>query len=357
MKNFSLSPTMSVVKGIWSNFSKRSPSLALHNKKLQEALLSPTMPHGPVSLKKGASKKKYVSPIGMDEIYPLAYQDLENRSAQIYEKLEETQKKLDEGQGDNQLLKREIEELAVAAEINNPEVIYNATYGTNQLDKTQPVYRKLLQDKWREHDLMLTMQRLETLGVIPDTLPTLEPEVDVKLQFPCNNVETLIEPGTILSSNVTSRPPSLEIVEFKESKNDLYTVLIVDPDTPDVENNGFTTTLHWGLKNVSLSNQDTKVDAHMLTEHPEYVFSEYLAPTPEKNTGNHRYAVWVFRQQGQLAETDSTRKNFDIRQFTASNNLQPVGAHVWRSTWDRNTENVRKQYGLPEGRVFGRDRQ
>ncbi|ODV85374.1 hypothetical protein CANARDRAFT_28171 [[Candida] arabinofermentans NRRL YB-2248] len=348
-----------VSKSIWSNFSKRSQSLSLKNKALKTALLSPDLPFGPASLKKRSSKAQYNSPIGLSEIYPLAYQILEQESVDCYKRIEKIESKISTTQ--DQTLKEELndlkQQLLVDAEINNPEVIYNANYATNSLDRTQPVYRHYLKEQWKSYSRMLTMQRLESLSVIPDTLPTLDPQVDVQLKFPHNNVERWIEPGTLLSSNATCKPPLLEIVEFKESKNDLYTVLMVDPDTPDLTNDSFSTTLHWGLKDVQLSNEDPIIDAKKLVENPDYEFIEYLPPVPEKNTGKHRLAIWVFRQNEKLSNvTETSREFFDIRKFTEDHNLVPIGAHVFRSIWDRNTENVRETYGLPKGRIFTRER-
>ena len=338
----------SLAKGIWSNFSKRSPSLAIKNKKLQEALLSPNLPHGPISLKKGSSKRRYNSPVSMEEIYPLAYKVLEEESAKVYKKIEQIEVRIAgaKSNSDKKGLKQKRNDLLVEAEKSNPEVVYRSLFASNSVDRTQPVYRHFLEEKWKAYSRMLTMQRLETLGVIPDTMPTLEPEVEVKVMFPCNSLFRTIEPGTILSSNVTFRPPSFEIIEFKESKNDLYTVLVVDLDVPDVENDSYKTELLWALKDVPASNEDPIIDAKKLISHSECELVSYLPSVPEKNTGNHRIAAWIFRQADgkKLTAADKApeRERFDIRKFSKDNNLKAIGAHVWRSTWDRNTENVRK---------------
>ncbi|ODQ48809.1 hypothetical protein PICMEDRAFT_70411 [Pichia membranifaciens NRRL Y-2026] len=349
-----------VSRGIWSKFANRSTTLNVKSAALKNALLSPNLPKGPVSLKANASKLKYHSPLGLDKIYPLAYELLEKQSESIYESIVQLDKEAENIKDEAELkrLSQQKQELLAAAEAENPEVVYNSLFATNAVDRTQPVYRHYLKEQWKSYKRMLTMQRLETLAVIPDTLATLEPEVDVQLKFPHTNVDTWIEPGEVLSSNVTSRPPALEIVEFKESTKDLYTVLIVNPDTPDVENDSFTTTLHWGLKDVELTNSDCIIDIKKLDQHPEYTLVDYLPPVPEKNLGKQRFAVWVFRQDGKLdsALAAVERENFDIRKFVAGNKLAPIGAHIWRSTWDLNTDNVRKMYGLPQGRVFSRDR-
>ena len=135
---------------------------------------------------------------------------------------------------------------------------------------------------------------------------------------------------------------------------------MVDLDVPDVENDSYKTELLWALKDVPASNEDPIIDAKKLISHSECELVSYLPSVPEKNTGNHRIAAWIFRQADgkKLTAADKApeRERFDIRKFSKDNNLKAIGAHVWRSTWDRNTENVRKMYGLPSGRIFTRDR-
>ncbi|KAG0680032.1 hypothetical protein C6P40_003315 [Pichia californica] len=349
-----------VSRGIWSNFANRSKSLSVKNPSLQNAILSPNLPKGPSTLKASVNKLKYNSPIGLDKIYPLAYDLLEKRSESIYNEVSKIEEKIKSVKDQSELskLNKEKENLLIKSEQENPEVVFNSIFQTKSLDRSQPVYRHYLKEQWKSYKRMLTMQRLETLAIIPDTLPTLEPEVDVNLKFPHNNVNTWIEPGKILSSNVTSKPPAFEIIEFKESKDDLYTILIVNPDTPDVQNNTFSTTLHWALKDIKLSNNDSMVDIKKLDENKDSILIDYLPPVPEKNLGNQRFAVWVFRQDGKLNDSitkDSIKRTkFNIREFVAANKLAPIGAHVWRSVYDLNTDNVRKLYGLPAGRIFSR---
>ncbi|ODV95160.1 hypothetical protein PACTADRAFT_57713 [Pachysolen tannophilus NRRL Y-2460] len=351
---------MSISKGIWSNFAKRSPSLSVKSSAIKQALLSPDLPGGPATLKKRSSRIKYDSPIGMDSIYPMAYEILEKQSEGFYEKIENLEQKLSKVQDFNEksLLQNEIENLLIKSELYNPEVLFNSNYNLNSLDLTQPVYRYYLKKNWESHDRMLLMQRLESLHVIPDTLPTLDPKVDVKLKFPHNNVEKWISPGEILSSNVTLKPPMFKITEFEKINNDLYTVLIVNPDVPDLENDSFSTTLHWAISDIELSNVDNEINAAKLLSSENSELIEYIPPTPEKNAPINRLCIWVFKQtENKKLDTNTIAENikrefFDIRKFVKEAHLQPIGAHVFRSQWDRNVNNVRKLYGLPEGRVF-----
>ena len=82
--------------------------------------------------------------------------------------------------------------------------------------------------------------KMEQLHVIPDTLPTLVPEADVKVKF-SHNVEhefrDWIAPGSILPTFAVEKPPVVQVQEFDkvEGNERLYTVLLVNPDTPDLE--------------------------------------------------------------------------------------------------------------------------
>lgn len=211
------------------------------------------------------------------------------------------------------------------------------------------------------------MQRLETLAAIPDTLPTLVPRAEVNIKFPFSTgVNKWIEPGEFLSSNVTSMRPIFKIQEYElvNVEKQLYTVLIVNPDVPDLSNDSFKTALCYGLVNINLTYNDNLIDPRKF--HSSNIIADYLPPVPEKNAGKQRFVVWVFRQpliedkQGpnmlEIDRKELSRDDFDIRQFTKKYNLTAIGAHIWRSEWDAKVAAVREKYGLPPGRVFSRVR-
>lgn len=331
-------------------------SLKIKNPRMKRAIIDGYEKFsGPPSLKSRTSRIRYITPAGLDDAFPLAYKIIQDNQHLNYSKATKLQQQLnDVSKEDTETIKNlkfELENTFVAAEIDNPEVQYNFKIG--QIDWDQPVYRYLAKKKWMDYELLVLMQRLESMAVIPDTEPTLEPSVQVKLQFP-GFVNKWVSPGTILPSAVCSRPPHLVIQEFEENLNGLYTVLIVDPDTPDIENDSFNTTLHWAITNISLSMKNPVVNTEKSTE-----LISYLPPIPEKNTGNHRYSVWVYRQKNKIdveriPDNLIVRHGFEIREASKKLELIPVGAHLWRSHFDRTTESVRERYGLSPGRVFTR---
>ncbi|CCH58117.1 hypothetical protein TBLA_0A03170 [Henningerozyma blattae CBS 6284] len=359
-RSFSLS-SKSYLPGVWSNFnSVRSTSLSIPFKPTKDYILNKTAGSKPPSLKKLSNKIKYQSPEGLDEIFKLSYNYLENNAKKIYDKLEST----------SDLKTRE--NLLIQAEINNPEVQYNFQYSNklennpNLIDYEQPIYRYLGKKHWESYSQMLLMQRLETLHVIPDTMPTLDPKAEVNVRFPFSTGLNLwIEPGDTLSSNTTSMEPSIKIQEYDliDTTKQLYTILIVNPDNVDIENDSYYTSLNYALTNIKLSYNDNIVDARKFTNLKQNLLVDYQPPVPEKNAGQQRFSTWVFRQKDIMNNENILSKyankfksNFNIRKFAEYNNLEAIGAHVWRSEWDSNVANVRNIYGMPQGRVFTRER-
>lgn len=327
--------------GVWSDFQSRSPSLKISNEKVKNDLFKGISKDGPHSYTVESHRKSYHSPLLIDPTFQQAYEILENEADSIYK----------QGPGS--------EKLQVKAELKNPEVLHNFENG--KVDLSVPVYRHLAEQKWRDHDLMVTMQRMETLHVIPDTMPTLDPKADVKVRFGHNTREEFvgnITPGTVLPAFAVAVPPTIEVQEFDASdhKLGLYTAVLINPDTPDLETNSFKTTLHYGLQNVPLTYTDNTILPLKLMANPQFVFQQYTPLLPEKNAQKQRACLWVFRQSKELDALSYDVENFDIREFAESNGLTAVGAHVWRQAFDRSVNETRAKYGLPEGRVFRRVR-
>ncbi|SCU82312.1 LANO_0B05798g1_1 [Lachancea nothofagi CBS 11611] len=352
-RSFHTSVTKKSGAKVWSDFSARPIALSIPSEKVKSCVLNGTSAQGPPSLKKRSSRIKYQSPEKIDEVFKTCYDFLESRGASKYAKLK-----------DEQNIKKRTQ-LAAEAEINNPEVLYNFQYNEKIendpriIDYNVPVYRYLGRKHWESYGQMLLMQRLETLAVIPDTMPTLVPRADINIKFPFSTgLNKWVEPGEVLSSNATSLAPAIKIQEYEDvdPTEQLYTALIVNPDEPDLTTDSFKTTLQYGLVNLKISYNDNILDARKFTD--DNVVAEYLPPVPEKNAGTQRFAVWVFRQSGPLkiSQKRLNRDSFDLRRFVHDQALTPIGAHVWRSQWDSNVNNVRAKYGMPEGRVFHRVR-
>lgn len=288
----------------------------------------------------------YIAPPLIDEVFASAYDELKEHLAGIYAQMQRTRK----------LSKTRSEDFQAQAEKYNPEVHYNCRFDRSKIDMTQPVYRYLMQKEWEQHDLMVTMQRLEQLHVIPDTLPTVEPRADVKVQF-CHNTAAefsgYVVPGLRMPTFAVARPPTVKVQEFRSSQSSgLYSLVIVNPDVPYLAGNTFRTLLNYGVYNVPLNFVENVISPAQLQHTPERVFFQYRPLVPEKNAPTQRACVWVFRQERQLPKVSFDADNFDVRGFANEYGLDAIGAHVWRQDFDRSTNAVREQYGMARGVVY-----
>lgn len=88
----------------------------------------------------------------------------------------------------------------------------------------KPIYRFLMNRKWREYRRPILMQRLTQMHIMPDILPSIDPVVDVQVRFAGRDVA----PGKIVEAANSERAPTLKIIPFKPGT--MYcTVAVVDP--------------------------------------------------------------------------------------------------------------------------------
>lgn len=88
----------------------------------------------------------------------------------------------------------------------------------------KPVYRYLLERKWRAMRRPVLMQRLTQMNVVPDVLPGVNPIVDVQVRFGGRD----IQPGVFVKSKTSERRPTFKIIPFQQGEK-LCTVAVVDP--------------------------------------------------------------------------------------------------------------------------------
>lgn len=340
-------------------YSTAGDALKIKNPVMRDAVLQGKWAEGPPSLKTRRARLAYQSPNGLKEVFPLAYEIIQKESERLTKVAGELENQANgvTEEAEKKKLMEKSKTAALRSQIHNPEILYNHKM---QLDDFKlPVYRYLEQRDWSEYEKLLNIDRVENMHVIPDTLPTIDLRARVRMQFP-GYVKKWFAPGDILRNEIASKAPILEVQEFDEiAEGSLYTVIIVDPDTPDLEADSYSTTLHWALVNVPLSNTDNVVNASKGEE-----LLPYLPPHPEVNLPAHRYVAWVFRQSKTPTEirkitvdkSTLSRQGFDLAGFADQHGLDAVGVHFWRTKYDRSTDGVREKFGLGKGRVFSKIR-
>ncbi|ODQ55094.1 PEBP-like protein [Saitoella complicata NRRL Y-17804] len=240
---------------------------------------------------------------------------------------------------------KNLEYFEVQRDIDSPEFRWRHENG--DVDMSKPVFRYLAKQDWEFRPLPVLMQRLETMFVVPDTLPSITPVVDLRLRF---NGSHIVEPGSWVElDQCTNAPPAVEIVPFEDGEN-TYTVLLVDPDTPNVEDQTYNTTLLWAVSDVKISPTFTEFNAAHGTEH-----AQFIPPHPTYGIKYHRYTMLAFRQPTEKLKMEGYEIpggtfKFDLRTFVEDHELEPVGASFWRAKW---TEGVSERIAKETGGLGG----
>ncbi|GAA5875709.1 hypothetical protein JCM8547_007046 [Rhodosporidiobolus lusitaniae] len=239
-----------------------------------------------------------------------------------------------------------LEKLEVEAWSNDPETRWRAKNGQGDLSK--PVYRHLAERAWRkEGDLAILMQRVTQMHVTPDLLPSISPELDVRIQVGGQT----IEPGSFTLPAQTRDGLELSAQVYHPEER-LYTLLVVDPDVPDAANQSFTTFAHLLIPNIPLS--ATSPSSLPLSSLPSTL--SYVPPHPQKGTPYHRYTVLLFEQPSQATfSSDSIeRAGFSTREFVKEHGLKTSGVSFFRQVWDKDVSKIYEEVlDLPEPR-YGR---
>jgi large subunit ribosomal protein L35 len=127
----------------------------------------------------------------------------------------------------------------VLRDINVPEVRWRFKQG--DIDLRTPVHQYLYRQSWSNGVYVgKLMQRLTTMKILPDSIPTLTPKIDFRLRFNDKKFPSRVrkrescwrdsEAGELLSSKVLRYPPRMEIIpHYKEWwLNKKYTVVMLD---------------------------------------------------------------------------------------------------------------------------------
>ncbi|KAL1940687.1 hypothetical protein VTO73DRAFT_8122 [Trametes versicolor] len=282
----------------------------------------------------------------------------------------EAEAKKPEGERDEaalQGMREQIRILEIQSEANLPDVRWKARNGL--ADMSTPIHRHLVEQQWREEgDLDLLMERIYQMNVVPDMLPELKPTFDLRIKYaeapPKDNYLRTrvkrklkqVEPGIFLVAEQTRRPPQLSMTLFHTDTR-LYTLLMVDLDVPNPEDQSFTSYLHWLQPNVPLSAFTTAPTVRLDTHTP------YVPPHPQRGTPYHRYVLLMLPQSSPTEPInipvfqESERLGFNFRAFAEQYGFDGArggGAHMWREEWDETVSHIYQHTLKKEEPRFGK---
>lgn len=174
---------------------------------------------------------------------------------------------------------------------------------------------------------------MDTHQVVPDVLDTVPANVTVVTYAGGQQVQL----GNELTPTEVKDAPST--VQWQPADpNQLYTLIMSDPDAPAREYATLREMLHWLVVNVpgsDLSSGDTILP--------------YVGSGPPEGTGLHRYIFVVFQQSGtidtaplKIAYTPQTRAKFNTRNFVAKHNLgSPISGNFYQAQFDDHVRGLR----------------
>ena len=193
------------------------------------------------------------------------------------------------------------------------------------------------------------------MKVIPDLLPKIDPVYDVQLAFGSKK----IQPGEKVHSKLSENSPTLTVQPFDKGER-LVTVVIVDSDVPDLDQDQFTYRCHGIFANIIVSPTKTKVSLKNVSSSKHAVVG-WQPPTAQKGSPYHRLSIWVLQQpEGKTVDVSAAEEHFrervgfilrsfldKMRNAWGNKAFQPVGVTMFRTEWDANMEGLMRRLGLP----------
>ena len=227
--------------------------------------------------------------------------------------------------------------------------------------------RNLHQDQ-----LTAQMQRLDTMGVVPDLVGSFDPEVELVVsarglqheaggghipgdKIPPENArwrhfDDADVADAPAAANRCVRPASRhEAVHAGPRRpRSVHPVRAAAhrADYPDEARDAFQQYCHWLVTDLPLSPTSMSVEAATVLAQ---VAIPYQPPHPQRGTKPHRLVIALLRQSGRLSAAAPTqRTRFDVRSLIRAHSLDPVGLHFFRSEWSPAVSGIYAELGQAE---------
>jgi len=226
------------------------------------------------------------------------------------------------------------------------------------------------------------MQRVHDSHIVPDLLGSIDPVADITISIAAGGSaeKRMVKADTLLEAHQVIAAPEVDVRVIHPEER-LYTLALIDLDVPNDETERYDTFCHLlscvfsnrpldrtycadvkmgdsNRPNLCLSATKSSIPSSSSSssdpDSPSLL--PYLSPHPAKGSGIHRYVYVLLKQKtviSSLSGDDMTRENFNLRQFIAKHDLEPVGIHYFRTQWSKVVSQVYKRLDKEEP-VFGR---
>ncbi|WFC98425.1 mitochondrial 54S ribosomal protein YmL35 [Malassezia yamatoensis] len=225
----------------------------------------------------------------------------------------------------------------VASEINLPQVRNQFLAG--EADLSKPVFRHLREQAWRlGGSLHQLIERATLMHILPDVVPEITFGADLQVKFGSGNgigdhggQGGDILAGVYLPTSLTRQAPQITATVFHTDTRN-YTLMLVDPDRPSLEQDSFETYVHWLVQDVPLSATESQLPSTIQEVLP------YIPPHPQQGTPYHRYTMLLFEQSETSSLDTASRTTMNVAQFAKTHHLHLRGLHFWREQWSKENQ-------------------
>ncbi|KAL8786175.1 MAG: hypothetical protein Q9213_002945 [Squamulea squamosa] len=243
-------------------------------------------------------------------------------------------------------MQKYLEELKILADINDP--VIKKRFEDGEGDMNRPIYRYLADRKWRQQRRLILMQRINQMHIVPDVVSYLDPTAEVRMFYGRRN----IQPGDFVESQNSETPPRLHIQVFDKGER-FVSIVVVDPDIPNVGTDSFDSRCHFCAINIPISPTSTSVPLARLPDDAQTI-RPWLPPHAQKGSPYHRLVVFILEQtDGQRLDPqvlkrtlESQGAHFNIRSYMDRIHSKLTGIHLFRTKWDDGTAGVMQRAGI-----------
>lgn len=191
------------------------------------------------------------------------------------------------------------------------------------------------------------VQALDLHSIVSDVIRApFKPQGALTIQYDSSDVVSM---GNDLAISATQKKPTFQFTscspQFEVKKNDLFTLVMTDPDAPSRVDHKWSEYCHYVTTNLDMStaqNCACKPDCSKECISCKLGCGDelmsYIGPAPPQGTGKHRYVFLLYKQPSGLTSfTDiKDRPNWGygtpatgVEKWASENNLELIAANFF----------------------------
>eukprot|EP00735_Rhodelphis_limneticus_P013956 TRINITY_DN7924_c0_g1::TRINITY_DN7924_c0_g1_i1::g.15503::m.15503 TRINITY_DN7924_c0_g1::TRINITY_DN7924_c0_g1_i1::g.15503 ORF type:complete len:381 (+),score=48.59,sp/Q5PQN9/RM38_RAT/33.33/1e-26,PBP/PF01161.15/4.1e-24 TRINITY_DN7924_c0_g1_i1:29-1144(+) len=184
----------------------------------------------------------------------------------------------------------------------------------------------------------------EFWNVTPDLLDKVQFRINLSVNYPKtatfgnSSNGTRVFHGNVILPASSMVAPTVTFPLDNEDPSALYTLVMVDPDSPSRARPDKGETLHWMVSNIP---------GNQVAQGKELM--SYLPPLPARNSGPHRYVFILFQHSTPTEFSLSADRKFHLREFMRTQSgAKAVGLTFFQALWDTSVPSTCSARGMPE---------